>query len=48
MLNPLSRRLVTAERDAIQLGNVYVFSEAETRIKRWTDGRNWSPVSRVA
>lgn len=37
------RRLQEKERGQIASGSVYVFDEEESRIKRWTDGRMWSP-----
>lgn len=39
----VSRRLQEKERSQITSGSVYVFDEEESRIKRWTDGRMWSP-----
>lgn len=36
-------RLVDRERRAIRHGSVFVFSESESRIRRWTDGKAWSP-----
>ncbi|KAJ1823356.1 Gluconate transport-inducing protein [Coemansia sp. RSA 2671] len=40
------RRLSDAERAAIRSGSVFVWEEGESGMKRWTDGRSWSP-SRV-
>ncbi|KAJ1741726.1 Gluconate transport-inducing protein [Coemansia sp. RSA 1086] len=40
------RRLSDAERAAIRSGSVFVWEENESGMKRWTDGRSWSP-SRV-
>ncbi|KAJ2818847.1 Gluconate transport-inducing protein, partial [Coemansia erecta] len=40
------RRLSDAERSAIRSGSVFVWEEGESGMKRWTDGRSWSP-SRV-
>ncbi|KAJ2858179.1 Gluconate transport-inducing protein [Coemansia erecta] len=40
------RRLSDDERAAIRSGSVFVWEEAESGMKRWTDGRSWSP-SRV-
>ncbi|KAJ1759421.1 Gluconate transport-inducing protein [Coemansia sp. RSA 353] len=40
------RRLSDAERSAIRSGSVFVWEESESGMKRWTDGRSWSP-SRV-
>ncbi|ROW12106.1 hypothetical protein VMCG_00048 [Cytospora schulzeri] len=39
-----SRRPHDRERDGlIRSGNVFIFEESSSGIKRWTDGRNWSP-----
>ncbi|ROW17705.1 hypothetical protein VPNG_00643 [Cytospora leucostoma] len=39
-----SRRPHESERERlIQSGNVFVFEESATGVKRWTDGRRWSP-----
>ncbi|KAJ1933627.1 Gluconate transport-inducing protein [Linderina macrospora] len=46
MLQRVSRRLVEDERNCIQSGSVYVWDESESGIRRWTDGKRWSP-SRV-
>ncbi|ORX70325.1 hypothetical protein DL89DRAFT_207253, partial [Linderina pennispora] len=40
------RRLSDAERAAIRSGSIFVWEENESGMKRWTDGRSWSP-SRV-
>ncbi|KAJ2765663.1 Gluconate transport-inducing protein, partial [Coemansia nantahalensis] len=40
------RRLSDSERAAIRSGSVFVWEECESGMKRWTDGRSWSP-SRV-
>ncbi|KAL1853895.1 hypothetical protein VTK73DRAFT_8875 [Phialemonium thermophilum] len=46
-INHLSRRPYDRERlGLIQSGNVFVYEEYSSGIKRWTDGRHWSP-SRV-
>ncbi|KNZ45036.1 uncharacterized protein VP01_854g1 [Puccinia sorghi] len=39
----VSRRLHERERRSIRSGAVYVFDETKAGIKRWTDGRVWSP-----
>lgn len=39
----VTRRLVESERKMITSGSVFVFDEAESGIKRWTDGFFWSP-----
>ncbi|KAL1858970.1 Global transcription regulator sge1 [Diaporthe australafricana] len=39
-----ARRPHDRERDSlIQSGNVFVYEESSSGIKRWTDGQNWSP-----
>lgn len=39
-----ARRPHDRERDGlIQSGNVFIFEESSSGIKRWTDGHNWSP-----
>ncbi|KAJ2858184.1 Gluconate transport-inducing protein [Coemansia erecta] len=47
ILKRRSRRLVESERKHVQSGSVFVWDEAEAGIRRWTDGRRWSP-SRVS
>jgi len=42
-LGRVSRRLHDKERQLIRSGSVFVFDELESGIKRWTDGRVWSP-----
>ncbi|KAJ2558734.1 Gluconate transport-inducing protein [Coemansia sp. RSA 1933] len=42
----VTRRLSDSERGAIRSGSVFVWEEGESGMKRWTDGRSWSP-SRV-
>ncbi|KAF7724896.1 hypothetical protein EC973_000555 [Apophysomyces ossiformis] len=42
----IDRRLSSKERQRIQSGSVFVFDEREAGMRRWTDGRTWSP-SRV-
>ena len=42
-LNRVRRRLHERERRQIRSGSVFVFDEEESGIKRWTDGRLWSP-----
>lgn len=41
-VKPIMRRLLSQERNAIRSGSVYVFSERESGMKRWTDGMRWS------
>ncbi|KAI7869197.1 Gti1/Pac2 family-domain-containing protein [Spinellus fusiger] len=43
VLPRISRRLQDKERKQIRSGSVFVFDEHESGIKRWTDGRYWSP-----
>ncbi|CAN6661344.1 hypothetical protein TRVA0_033S00716 [Trichomonascus vanleenenianus] len=43
-LKPVSRRPNDQERrDLIQSGNIFIFDESASGIKRWTDGVSWSP-----
>jgi len=46
LLPSIQRRLTNEQRIQIKSGSVFVFNENESNIKRWTDGRNWTP-SRV-
>ncbi|KAJ2555108.1 Gluconate transport-inducing protein, partial [Coemansia sp. RSA 1933] len=41
-----SRRLCESERTNISSGSLFVWDESESGIRRWTDGKRWSP-SRV-
>ncbi|KAI9031901.1 Gti1/Pac2 family-domain-containing protein [Phycomyces nitens] len=43
LLPRIGRRLQERERRMIRSGSVFVFDEHESGIKRWTDGRYWSP-----
>ena len=36
-------RLSDRERKGIRSGSVFVFLESESKIRRWTDGKTWSP-----
>ncbi|CDH49299.1 camp independent regulatory protein [Lichtheimia corymbifera JMRC:FSU:9682] len=45
-LHRVQRRLSTKERIHIQSGSVFAWDEREAGMRRWTDGRTWSP-SRV-
>lgn len=42
-LGRVRRRLHERERRQIKSGSIFVFDEAESGIRRWTDGRLWSP-----
>lgn len=42
----IRRRMNERERRCIKAGDIFVYSEEESKIKRWTDSRKWSP-SRV-
>lgn len=42
-LGRVRRRLHEKERGLIRSGSVFVFDEQESGIRRWTDGRIWSP-----
>lgn len=46
ILNRVQRRLTTKERMDIRSGSVFAWDEREAGMRRWTDGRTWSP-SRV-
>ncbi|KAJ2018827.1 Gluconate transport-inducing protein [Coemansia sp. S680] len=46
LLPRVQRRFSDRERRTIRSGAVYVWDEEETGMRRWTDGRTWSP-SRV-
>ncbi|CAG8447123.1 14988_t:CDS:2, partial [Cetraspora pellucida] len=43
ILQRTTRRLLEKEKEELRSGQVYVFDENESGIKRWTDGRLWSP-----
>ncbi|KAI8140490.1 Gti1/Pac2 family-domain-containing protein [Fennellomyces sp. T-0311] len=45
-LDRVQRRLSTKERIHIRSGSVFAWDEREAGMRRWTDGRTWSP-SRV-
>ncbi|CAO3700477.1 unnamed protein product [Rhizopus stolonifer] len=46
ILNQVQRRLTSKERAEIRSGSIFVWDEKEAEMRRWTDGRTWSP-SRV-
>ncbi|KAI8321529.1 hypothetical protein GQ54DRAFT_261608, partial [Martensiomyces pterosporus] len=37
------RRLTDREKQQIDDGTIIVFDEKEAKMKRWTDGRLWTP-----
>ncbi|KND02321.1 uncharacterized protein SPPG_02795 [Spizellomyces punctatus DAOM BR117] len=41
------RRLTENEKVRIQSGSVWIWDEEEAQIRRWTDGRTWSPSRRL-
>ncbi|KAI9498027.1 Gti1/Pac2 family-domain-containing protein [Zychaea mexicana] len=45
-LSRVQRRLSSKERSKIESGSVFAWDEREAGMRRWTDGRTWSP-SRV-
>ncbi|KAG1458176.1 hypothetical protein G6F56_006457 [Rhizopus delemar] len=45
-LQKVHRRLTSKERTQIKSGTVFAWDEREAGMRRWTDGRTWSP-SRV-
>lgn len=36
-------RIPTSKRSLLKSGHIYLYKELQSSIKRWTDGRNWSP-----
>ncbi|KAJ1914841.1 Gluconate transport-inducing protein [Mycoemilia scoparia] len=46
LLTRVQRRFGERERQSIRSGSVFVWDEEESGMRRWTDGRTWSP-SRV-
>ncbi|UZJ53146.1 hypothetical protein CBS101457_002466 [Exobasidium rhododendri] len=43
MMPKITRRLREDERKLIRSGQIFIFDEKESGIKRWTDGLLWSP-----
>ncbi|EJW03011.1 hypothetical protein EDEG_02593 [Edhazardia aedis USNM 41457] len=43
ILPRVTRRLTYNEKKLIKDGSVFVYEETESKMKRWTDGRLWSP-----
>ncbi|KAJ1915541.1 Global transcription regulator sge1 [Mycoemilia scoparia] len=39
----ITRRLTDSEKRSLRSGSVCIFDEKEAKIKRWTDGRLWTP-----
>ncbi|KAI1302105.1 hypothetical protein EDD11_005734 [Mortierella claussenii] len=46
IISRVHRRLSDIERQCVRSGSVYCFDEREAGMRRWTDGKSWSP-SRV-
>ncbi|KAG0062906.1 hypothetical protein BGZ89_010311 [Linnemannia elongata] len=46
IISRVHRRLSDIERQSVRSGSVYCFDEREAGMRRWTDGKSWSP-SRV-
>ncbi|KAG0055863.1 hypothetical protein BGZ83_007152 [Gryganskiella cystojenkinii] len=46
LVSRVHRRLSDIERQSVRSGSVYCFDEREAGMRRWTDGKSWSP-SRV-
>lgn len=47
LLQRVTKRLTVLQREYIRSGHVFVYSDSESGIKRWTDGISWSP-SRIS
>lgn len=43
LIQPSQRRLLIEEREEIRSGSIFCFVETKDGIKRWTDGKIWSP-----
>lgn len=43
LIKPTTERPTMEERDSIRDGSIYCFRETEEGMKRWTDGKIWSP-----
>lgn len=43
IIEPINERLSAVEREKIRSGCIFIFVEREKGIKRWTDGKIWSP-----
>lgn len=42
-ITPITQRLKVEERGNLRSGDIFVFVETDNGIKRWTDGKIWSP-----
>ncbi|CAD25557.1 hypothetical protein [Encephalitozoon cuniculi GB-M1] len=42
-LNAIEGRLTPGERESIRSGDIFCFVESPNGMKRWTDGKTWSP-----
>ncbi|KAK6089964.1 hypothetical protein P3W45_001010 [Vairimorpha bombi] len=42
-VTPITQRLRAEERESLRSGDIFVFIETDSGIKRWTDGKIWSP-----
>ncbi|KAG5858602.1 Gti1/Pac2-like protein [Encephalitozoon hellem] len=42
-LNAIEGRLTLDERESIRSGDIFCFIESPNGIRRWTDGKTWSP-----
>lgn len=42
-LNAIQGRLTAEERENIRSGDIFCFVESPSGIRRWTDGKTWSP-----
>ena len=47
LLSRVTQRLAGKDRHTVASGSVYIYDETESGIKRWTDGKVWSP-SRIS
>ncbi|KAI9476650.1 camp-independent regulatory protein Pac2, partial [Coemansia mojavensis] len=43
ILPQITRRLTESEKQQITAGTIVVFDEKRAKMKRWTDGRMWTP-----
>ncbi|EPR79274.1 Gti1/Pac2 family protein [Spraguea lophii 42_110] len=43
LIKPVTQRLSPSEREEIESGSIYCFIKSENGMKRWTDGKIWSP-----